>query len=210
MNRPDFSEYVAHFTKSDPPFVDNDYNVGMTYKPMSAEARLINILREEKISATLMPWTNVPAVCFTECPWMSLLSHTQRYSSYGIGFSKKFLFSKHGGPALYVRGDHFEEQRGQWEKHLFPFVTRFWPSYRPKSSDEKVVNRTDCDYSHEREWRVPHDFSFDYKHIEFIILPDYKAMAAFPQELKDGIGREKFILMDNYMLIERLWPVHRI
>lgn len=33
-------------------------------------------------------------------------------------------------------------------------------------------------------------------------------MAAFPKDLKDAIGRDKFILMDNYIHIEKLWPVH--
>ncbi len=68
----------------------------------------------------------------------------------------------------------------------------------------------DCDYSHEREWRVPHDLYFDYKNIEFVILKNYDNMAKFPQELKDAIGREKFILMDNYKFVEKLWPVHKL
>jgi hypothetical protein len=35
-------------------------------------------------------------------------------------------------------------------------------------------------------------------------------MARFPRDLKDAIGRERFIIMDIYENIERLWPVHRI
>lgn len=35
-------------------------------------------------------------------------------------------------------------------------------------------------------------------------------MAQFPKELKDAIGRDKFLLMDNYTKIETLWPVHRL
>ena len=33
-------------------------------------------------------------------------------------------------------------------------------------------------------------------------------MARFPRELKDAIGRDKFILMDMYRKIEELWPTH--
>jgi len=44
----------------------------------------------------------------------------------------------------------------------------------------------------------------------FVNINKYYDMVAFPQELKDAIGREKFILMDNYHLIEKLWPVHII
>jgi hypothetical protein len=35
-------------------------------------------------------------------------------------------------------------------------------------------------------------------------------MAKFPKELKDAIGRDKFLLMDNYKMIEKLWPVHNL
>ena len=34
-------------------------------------------------------------------------------------------------------------------------------------------------------------------------------MAQFPKEFKDAIGRDKFILVDDYKNIERLWPVHK-
>jgi len=57
---------------------------------------------------------------------------------------------------------------------------------------------------------VPHDFTFEYDQIEFVILDTYEDMAQFPRELKDQIGREKFLLMENYRQVERLWPVHRI
>ena len=66
------------------------------------------------------------------------------------------------------------------------------------------------DYSHEREWRVPHDFPFTYDDIAFVVLSNYKDMAQFPQDLKDAIGRDKFILMNNYIQIEKFWPVHII
>ncbi len=67
-----------------------------------------------------------------------------------------------------------------------------------------------CDYTHEREWRVAHDLDFNYADISFIVLPDYQAMARFPQPFKNEIGRDKFLLMDNYKKIEELWPVHKI
>jgi len=35
-------------------------------------------------------------------------------------------------------------------------------------------------------------------------------MARFPKELKDAIGREKFILMDMYKKVEELWPTHSV
>jgi len=56
--------------------------------------------------------------------------------------------------------------------------------------------------------RVPHDFSFALQQIEFVIVPDYEAVAKFPKALKDVIGRKKFIIIEVYSQIEKLWPVH--
>ena len=66
------------------------------------------------------------------------------------------------------------------------------------------------DYSHEREWRVPHDFTFELDQVEFVVLKTYEDMAQFPKHLKDSIGRENFLLMDVYKTIEPLWPVHNL
>lgn len=156
-----------------------------------------------------MPWTGRRAACFTECPWSSLLDHANQYSSFAVGFSKPRIFAAGGGPVYYVRADHFKKQA--WDDHLFTFVTPFWPDYRPqKLKDPDYLSGKSVDYSHEREWRVPHDFSFELNQVEFVILPTYEDMAKFPQDLKDGIGRDKFLLMDVYRTVERLWPVHNI
>ena len=213
-NRPDISMYLAHFTSDgEPKGEHNEKSPAKEFSSMSAKDRLISILTEKKIRATQMPWTGAKAACFTECPWMSLLAHTQVYSPYGIGFKKKLVFSKHGAPALYMRTDTFHKSKEElqtFSKYMWPLITPFSPAYRPSGMKKAKYDIGLCDYTHEREWRVPRDFSFEYKDIEFVILNNYQDMAEFPKELKDAIGREKFILMDNYRLIERLWPVHRI
>jgi hypothetical protein len=212
MNRPDFSNYIAHFT-SGSGNIKSGHTPGTfeTKAKMSAKNKLISILTDKKIIATPMPWTKANAVCFTECPWASLIAHTKRYSPYGIGFNKPFVFSRNGGPAIYIRPDNYKDQMdgGKFTKHLWPFVTPFAPSYRPDWMKERHP-MADCDYSHEREWRVPHDFEFEYSNIEFVILKNYDDMAKFPTTLKDAIGRDKFILMENYKLIETIWPVHNL
>ena len=206
--RPDQSDFLAHFASGGKPVGKKDTKNPIKDKVrLTAIQRLISILTEKKIIASTMPWTGSHAVCFTECPWSSLLDHTKNYSPYGIGFSKKFIFAMNGAPVYYVRADQFKKQ--QWHDHLKAFATPFWPKYRPKSIDNKV-KFIDCDYLHEREWRVPHDLSFEYQQIEFVILNTYEDMAQFPKELKDAIGREKFLLMDNYKMIEKLWPVHNL
>ncbi len=190
------SDFVAHFTKGD------------GEKPFE---NMTNMLNGGVINATIMPWTKNPAACFTECPWSSLLAHTRQYSPFGIGFAKPRVFAAGGGPVYYVRADHFEKQKHKWEKGVYTFVTPFWPSYRPNTEKFKaLLGGQTVDYSHEREWRVPHDFKFKLSQVEFVVLPDYETMARFPKELKDGIGREKFILVDVYKHIEKLWPTHLI
>jgi len=208
LNKPDCSQYVAHFTSSGK--LKGDHN-DLTIEAMSAYDRLISILTTKIIKASKMPWTGANAVCFTESPWTSLLSHTEKYSPYGIGFSKPTLFTKHGGPAIYVRTDHYTKQIKEadgFHPQLLPFVTPFSPVYRPYHMKKASYDIGNCDYTHEREWRVPHDFPFEYKDIQFVILDSYLDMERFPNELKDDIGWEKFILMDNYKIVEELWPVH--
>ena len=65
-----------------------------------------------------------------------------------------------------------------------------------------------ADYSHEREWRVPHDFAFEHPQVEFVVVQRYEDMAKFPKPLKDAIGRDRFTLVEIYKNIETLWPTH--
>lgn len=207
---PDFSDYLAHFTRDGEPHGSEDpANPVNEFAKLSAGERLVSILESGIVRQSTMPWTGRLAACFTECPWSSLLDHAKQYSPYGVGFSKRHVFAADGGPVYYVRADQYEKQ--QWAKHLHTFVTPFWPAYRAaKLKDKKYPGGKTVDYSHEREWRVPHDFTFKLPQVEFVILPGYHEMAAFPGELKDAIGREKFLLMEVYKTVEHLWPVHNI
>lgn len=210
-NRPDVSDYLCHFTAGRPPLIGKTVEENQTnqFATMSAKEKLISILESKTIKASKLPWTGRNAVCLTECPWASLLDHAERYSPYGVGFTKPHVFAAGGGPVYYVRADHWSKQT--WDSHLKTFVTPFWPGYRPSNlkTDEHLGGST-VDYSHEREWRVPHDFRFEYHQIAFVVVATYEDMAQFPKELKDQIGRDKFLIMDIYKNIERLWPVHNL
>lgn len=210
FNRPDFSNYLAHFTSNRPALVIDKDNPGRAYERMSALERLVSILQVQCITASYLHWARRrKAVCFTECPWSSLLDHARRYSSYGIGFNKPLIFAAGGSPVYYVRPDHWELQ--EWNENVQAFVTPFWPQYRPRDLREnRYLNGQDVDYSHEREWRVPHDFTFEYRQIEFVIVDTYQDIEAIPVEVRNSIGHNKFLVMDMYRNIERLWPVHRI
>lgn len=209
QNRPDFSDYLAHFTADRNPNSKSKTNATAHVKGTSAKDRLISILESQEILASRLPWSGREAVCLTECPWGSLLDHAKRYSPYGVGFNKAFIFGTGGGPAYYVRADHYQSQR--WADDIHTFVTPFWPPYRPtKLRNNGILNDRNIDYAHEREWRVPHTLKFKYEHIEFVVLNTYEDMAQFPKKLKDNVGREKFLLMENYRHIERIWPVHNV
>ncbi len=209
-NRPDLSDYLAHFTTDRPPVASQDAdNPGAKYSSMSAQNRLGSILTGGKIVACNLPWKLGRAACFTECPWTSLLDHARRYSPFAVAFAKARVFAAGGGPVYYVRADHWQKQ--EWHPHVRTFVTPFSPAYRPsKLKAKKYLDGKTVDFSHEREWRVPHDFTFKLSQVAFVILNTYEDMAKFPKPLKDKIGRDKFLIMDVYRTIENLWPVHRL
>ena len=218
--RPDFSEHVVHFTKDAAPFSHKNETVTSLQKiaPQSAKERLLSILKSGKLYSTRMNWTNRPAICFTECTWASMLDHASRYSKYGLGFGKDYLFSRGGAPAIYMppgllehQKSHVEDGKPPFADDLWSFVTPFCPPYAPKKYKDRFwKNKKTIDYTHEREWRVPHDLDFDLKHVEFVVVATYDDMAKAPKRLKDEIGRENWLIMENYEKIEQLWPVHQI
>lgn len=107
--RPDFSDYVVHFTKEGLPLIkEGEGQLPDDIAKLSSYERVHKILEDKKIVATTMPWTKARAVCFTECTWMSLLDHAERYSPYGIGFHKAFIFAAGGGPAIYLKPDLYQ------------------------------------------------------------------------------------------------------
>lgn len=208
--RPDQSVYLAHFTKD-----GKDYNPAedlscyssVPFSKMSARDKLISILKEKKIRASKVAWTDQSVVCFTECPWSSLLRHAKAYSPYGIGFTKKLVYSRNGNPVFYVNPSLYEKE--DWNASVYPFVTPFVPIYAAdKVKNQKPFYGKTVDYSHEREWRVAKDFSFQYTYLRFVILDKYQDLDFIPEEIKNEIGLDKFIFMDTYRKIEELWPTH--
>lgn len=184
-----------------------------SFSTKTAKERLISILQTKKILSSNMPWTNLSCVCFTECPWSSLLSHTQQYSPFGIGFTKEYIFKKGGAPALYMRVNIFEKLRKKKKKskdenEMWTFVTPFSPEYGTPYT--RGLLKRWVDYSQEREWRTPADLSFEYSDIAFIIVKSITDYESFPEELRIELKNNeiKIIIMDNYRLIEELWPVH--
>ncbi len=214
VRQPDFSDFVVHFTKSATPYcADKHPEKVADITGLDARARLFTILQSGRLRATPMPWTNKPDVCFTECTWPSLLMHARRYSPYGVGFTKQFLFSLGGGPAIYLRQDLWQRQKdnADFDKELFAFMTPFAPAYAsPEYLKNEWKGRDPIDYTYEREWRTPRDIAFTFSDVAFVTVDTYEDMARAPKVLKDFIGRENWIILSNYRKIEQLWPQHRL
>lgn len=207
MPRPDQSYYLAHFTKDGKNYDFDNHPDNPTVDQMSALERLISILEQRKIMASNVPWTNRTAVCFTECPWGSLLRHAENYSPYGLGFSKRLVYSRHGNPVIYANPDLFHSQG--WSEKAYTYVTPFVPHYAPDNVKGRHPFRGKIvDYTHEREWRVPKDFGFQYSYIRFVVLKSVKDLERIPDDIVSEIGIDKFIFMDVYKKIEELWPTH--
>lgn len=207
MPRPDQSFFLAHFTKNGPHYNPTVTVSSPTIDQMSALERLISILTSRQIKALRLSWTNRPAVCFTECPWGSLLRHANNYSPYGIGFTKKLIYSRGGNPVIYANPEMFRNQN--WAARVYPFLTPFVPSYAADAvKNQPPFNGRSVDFTHEREWRIARDFAFQYSYITFVILESVKDLDRIPDILTDQIGIGKFIFMDTYKKIEDLWPNH--
>jgi hypothetical protein len=200
MLKPDQTKYLAHFTK---PQRDNQGKV-----QLSAKKCLLKLLKEKTIIASSVPWTQAQAVCFTECPWTSLIAHSKKYSPYGVGFSKEFIFANQGAPALYIRRDVLGER--DWkecvEKSIYWAVTPFWPKFNPSTRLEPY---DECDYTHEREWRTPRDLNFEESDIQFVIVKAYDDIKDIKNVIPN-ISLDKILTIQNYRKIEDLWPVHKI
>jgi hypothetical protein len=219
QNRPDFSDYVAHFTKGAEPIVADQADPNIAAQ--SALQRLASILEDRNIRATAKPFASKHSVAFTECPWSSMLDHAQQYSPYGIGFAKKALFERGGGPVIYIRQDLYTTQRAfgsedneylrGFHRDLACFLAPFLPTYAPPEHLAQYgKDSTAIDFTHEREWRVPGDVEFGYDDIEFVVLDHYQDMEALPETAKQSIAPGRFLMVDVYRRIEKLWPVHMI
>jgi hypothetical protein len=204
----DFSNLVLHFTKDGAPYCAGKHPEGVEeIVGVSARDRLVRILQLLNIKATHMPWTDCPAVCFTECTWPSLMRHAERYSSYSVGFQKSLLFGQGGGPAIYMRQDLYweEEREGGFLPSIKAFLTPFAPEYAPES--HKKGGRA-IDYSHEREWRVPNDLRFAVEALELITVRCHADIDYIQEKLQKSLPEDKVVVMENYRQIERLWPLH--
>jgi hypothetical protein len=169
---------------------------------MTAEARLIAILRERHIRA-FPPFSigvDDPVVCFSEVTLDGLHYLTagphRRYEPYGLAFAKQTVFDRGGGPALYVRGDEWDDVT-QLPTGLRARVTRFWPGADPDPGESLPGHLQGPSlWSHEREWRTidPAGFPFSWEQITYILVPDQAAWQRITDAVLEPLQDEAFML----------------
>lgn len=201
---PDYSPLLVHFTKSRR--MVRDDLIGKSHplfphKATTALDKLISILESRTIHASPMPFLphNPPAVSFTECVWEALIGHAERYSPYGVVFSKRLIFQKGGGPALYVRGDSMQSMGSNIPSSLEPLIAPFDPG-------AVLTSGVRLDWLHEREWRLPGALAFEYSDVEYVIVESIQdAMRVVQRIGAQHVPVEKFIAIEVYRTIRQAW-----
>jgi hypothetical protein len=120
---------------------------------------------------------NRSAVCFQAAPLLGLAENIRyeqqlssdgdkvRYTGVGIAFNKHYAFVKGARPVIYERTDV--------AKQMLPSA-EWWRIVNLNLSDPKSL----VDWTHEREWRSPDDFSFELKRAVLIVhgTPEYREL----------------------------------
>lgn len=156
-NRTDITSRITHLTKGK----DDD----------EAFDNLCKILIDKKIIAGLGYICGTKKVtCFQEAPLLSIAENLRfekylrenegtnkiRYSAFGLRIHKSDIYKEGGRPVIYGKSDEL--------KTLLP-KDEWW-----RIVDFDLSNSNDVtDWTHEREWRVPGDFSLRYERIEIIV-----------------------------------------
>jgi hypothetical protein len=138
-SRQDLTGYVWHFCRDD----------------KEPQAAISSILTEKNIRAAVDRDTQEKVVCFTEAPLEQIRrqapelrkSKFPRFSLFGVGFKKAYVFNKGGLPVIY------QPRKNLLDKD-FPDALK-WRHVDLDLREDKAI-----DYSWMREWRVKGDLSF--------------------------------------------------
>ncbi|MBO1017965.1 DUF2971 domain-containing protein [Achromobacter sp. SD115] len=169
--RTDLSTQVVHLTR--------EQTAGATKG--TAEV-LFDIVDQQRIVASPVHQAfivgNISAVCFQDAPLGAICQNVfyeqkykeqnekakVRYRAMGIAFAKDYAYGKGARPVVYDQTRVAKEylSSDQW-----------WRIVNFDLSDENNI----IDWTHEREWRVPGDFTFDRSEVTllFVNAGSYKA-----------------------------------
>jgi len=104
--------------------------------------------------------------CFQDVPLLAIAENLRyekdikvgqtRYSAFGIRVNKWMLYNKNGRPVIYGRSSDLRKVLPENE---------YWRIVNLNLTNSKSM----VDWTHEREWRVKGDYSFEYDEIEIIV-----------------------------------------
>lgn len=183
-NHPDFNEVVVHFT-------------GRRCTSEEASRRLLRVVEAGAILATTPYGNDLGAACFTESTvrgvsWLVAQGH---FLSYGIAFTKAFLFANGGAPVIVVRGDEWSHVENL-PPALRARAVRLWPGANPDPGEALPPHlQTRSEWLGEREWRVPADtgtpaIEFGTGDIAFLVVPDAGWIESNVRGLVKSAGKE--------------------
>lgn len=201
QHRTDYSRCIVHLTRDDRKSFTNG---------ASARENLLQILRNKSI------WSVKPhciyndkisnfskeqqdgyrVACFTEVPLSQLHLLVQeipgrkiKLEPYGVVFTKEFIASKGGQPAIYVNSYDGNIRVREAVDYLFSVATI--------SDDHKILRRIvpfmnamheKYDFTWEREWRTTKSLNFKLSDLVCIILPEKGEDDIKEKALKAGIA----------------------
>ena len=207
----DYSPFLIHLTRDTGPgkgtitgnrFMGSEHELH-PFLNSSAMDKLTAILRTGIVKSAPQPdLPNQPeAACFSETVWGSLEILTGSFSSYGVGFKKRFVFERGGGPALYTRGDVLREWSDEIPSQLLPFMKPFDPDGSWLSERSNFL--------YEREWRIPQDLQFGFGDIQFVLVDTYRDAEIIVQRFgPENIPYDQLIVMESHRKVKDTWGGH--
>lgn len=148
---------------------------------------------------------NQKAVCFQDVPLYSLAENIKyedeystnnsvdtnrtrfRYEAFGLRFNKGTMFQKGARPVIYGTKSELDS---------FPSSEQ-WRCVQIDLHDSENI----IDWTHEREWRIPGDFSFEYEEVEIIVgCKEYYKKLVDHYSRKELLNKINGIIVLNSML----------
>lgn len=129
-----------------------------------ANAKVLNPNSQDQFLSPLQ----TKGVCFTESTLSGLKAHRIVFNSkYGVAFDREFLFkNKNANPCLNIRESLLQKEVStKVYNRLYNFIPNEIVGF------VNVIHES-FDATHEREWRVIGELTFNYHEIKFIFCPE--------------------------------------
>ncbi|HKX32089.1 MAG TPA: DUF2971 domain-containing protein [Blastocatellia bacterium] len=189
--RLDLTGMLTHLTKP----ASNTSGMDINEIHEAATINLIQILKEQVLhgstTGTGFIVGGTPAVCFQNVPFYGLIQNVKheqerreknsgerlRYCGVGLAFLKWHVFREGGRPVMYEKTSDAKlllEPKEHWR-----IVNLNWDQ----------VTDTYVDWTHEREWRIPHSYKFELLDCH-VVLYDSRCWKYFLRKCPPNILQE--------------------